>query len=192
MILEAKDFLQTKVHKDIEKNKAKNIYTGTVFENLTTLGSKAKGSKFEKLTEELFREMCSKNDFKIERIKNIGTGYDRHFLLLKKHDIKFEIKGSCMWLNTKKFKWQQIRPNDNYTHMLFLATYPDRIEFYYCTKKEIVDCVMVQDKDGKWSFAQHGGKGNDKIPDTFWIHGQPSDFPFMKPLDDIFEKEKLL
>tara|TARA_B110000495_G_C22761172_1_gene445698 strand:+ start:137 stop:715 length:579 start_codon:yes stop_codon:yes gene_type:complete len=188
-VLTADEFAQTEVYKVIEKNKAKNIYTNTIFENLTSLGSKAKGSKFEQITEERFRKMCSENDFSIIVEKNKGTEYDRHFLVLHKHNILFEIKGSCIWQDTNEFKWQQIRPSHGYSHMLFLAVYPDRIEFYYCEKKEIVDYVMVQDEDGNWPYAQHGGKKNINTPDTFWIQGQPSDFPFMKPLDDIFEKE---
>jgi len=190
-VITADEFTKTKIYKVIEENKANNIYTGTPFENLTSLSSKAKGSKFEQLTEEHFRKMCSENDFDIIKYKNKGSEYDRHFLVLHKHNILFEIKGSCIWQDTNVFKWQQIRPSHRYSHMLFLGVYFDRIEFYYCTKKEIVDYVMVQDEDGNWPYAQHGGKNNNETPDTFWIQGQPSDFPFMKPLDDIFEYENI-
>ena len=192
-VLTEKQYKKTQVYTDVKDNKSKNIYIDTDFEDLARESSKPKGAYFEQLVEEVFRDLCSKKDFDIKRLKRKGSEYDRHFVI-EKHNIRFEIKGSFLWKETKKdktkkFKWQQIRPQNNYTHMLFLGVYPKKAVFYYCTKEEIVDYVMQKDKKGEWEHAQHGGKKNPKTPDTFWIAGQPSDFPFMKPLGDIFEKE---
>ena len=59
--------------------------------------------------------------------------------------------------------------------MVFVAVYPDRMEFYSCTKEEIVDYVTNQN----W-LNQHGGK--TKNSGTFYIDGFPEDFPFFKTL----------
>ena len=94
--------------------------------------------------------------------------------------IKKEIKGSFLWGTGTHFRWQQIRPAHDYDDIVFLAVWPDRIEFYESDKKTVTDFVTQQDEDGNWPYNQHGGK--TKNSGTFLLDGFPADFPFMKKI----------
>ena len=43
---------------------------------------------------------------------------------------KLEVKGSSLWgTDASHFRWQQIRPSQDYEVIVFIAIYPKRIEF---------------------------------------------------------------
>ena len=132
------------------------------------MSSKKKGAEFEKLTQEyaergglrVYRPLSSEHDRIIE---SLG---------------KTEIKGSLLWGEGTNFRWQQMRPNQDYDNMVFLAVYPHRIEFYYASKDVVSEVVEVQDERGYWPHNQHGGMKTNS--GTFFVDGMPEDFPWMK------------
>jgi hypothetical protein len=65
--------------------------------------------------------------------------------------------------------------------VVFVAAYPDRVEFYEADKATVRTNVEVQDSDGNWIYNQHGGKKVNS--GTFCIDGFPEDFPWMKKVD---------
>ena len=56
------------------------------------------------------------------------------------------------------FRWQQIRPDQDYDDVVFIAVYPDRVEFYEAEKATVREAVEIQDENGYWIHNQHGGK----------------------------------
>ena len=97
---------------------------------------------------------------------------------------KVEVKGSLLWgTDASHFRWQQIRPSQDYDVIVFVAIYPNRIEFHAATKDVVTEFVQTPDKDGNFVHNQHGGK--TKNSGTFFLDGFPEDFPFMTSLDRI-------
>lgn len=166
-------FKEFEAYKRIEERISKCPYEGSAFEGLKSLSSKAKGSEIEKLVEECVRTTQPEAVF----TKNVNSDHDRVI-----DGVKYEIKGSFLWKGIETFRWQQIRPDYDTDYYIFVAIYPDRAEFYQAAKQDVEDYVIVKDAEGNWPYAQHGGKNKDSKlrPDTFWITGRPSDFPFMK------------
>ena len=153
-------------HDDAIHGRLEDPYADSPFKIYREMSSKTKGKYFEAFVE----EYCENLGWKVERAKNT-TEYDRVV-----NNYKVEVKGSTVWAGKKPhFRWQQIRPEHCYDIMVFVAVYPDRMEFYSCTKEEIVDYVTNQN----W-LNQHGGK--TKNSGTFFIDGFPEDFPFFKTL----------
>ena len=151
-----------------------NPYTNSVFLGLKQLSPKPKGKYFEEL-------------------------YDAYALMLGEHNSspgsserdrrntrlgKVEVKGSFGWVTNGRithFRWQQIRPHQDYDHVVFIAAYPDVMEFYVADKETVVREVCYQDVNGDWPHNQHGGKTVNS--GTFFIDGFPQDFPWMKKYD---------
>ena len=146
-----------------------DIYKDSPFKIYKDLSSKKKGAEFEKLVEEYAKNMG------LWVRPRSDDGHDR---IIESLD-KTEIKGSLLWgPKYTNFRWQQIRPNDDYDNIVFLAVCPDRIDFYYASKDEVSEVVEVQDERGYWPHNQHGGmKVNSG---TFKIDGMPEDFSWMK------------
>lgn len=141
------------------------------------MSSKRKGAAFEKIFEEYMKS------FGFEMRKNYSSDHDRVFVVDGK-EIKFEIKGSTLWgEDGTSMKFQQIRVDQDYDIMLFMAILPDCIEFYYADKKTVAEFVDVQDERGRWIYNQHGG--NRVRSGTFAIQGLIQDWPFMKPLSEL-------
>ena len=144
-----------------------DIYKDSPFKIYKDLSSKKKGAEFEKLTQ----EYAEKGGLWVN--PPLSSEHDR---IIQSLD-KTEIKGSLLWGTGTQFRWQQIRPNQDYDNMVFLAVYPDRIEFYYASKDVVSEAVEVQDERGYWPHNQHGGmKVNSG---TFFVDGMPEDFPWM-------------
>lgn len=171
-MLTAKDYLSTKVCKQVNKEVAKDRYKDSAFLSLKNLTSRKKGSQIEYL----YQEYMESKGCVVTKCEN--TGHDRIVDGRKK-----EIKGSFIWDdNTKElnFRWQQIRPDQDYDDVVFLAFFPDRLEIYEADKETVRNVVEVQDKDGNWPHNQHGGKRVNS--GTFYLHGTLSKFPWMKPV----------
>lgn len=156
-------------------NKYANLrdpYENSAFRMLKEMSSKRKGAVFEKIFE----------DFMVGHghtmLKNLNSDHDRRFLV-NGEEVKYEIKGSMLWgEDGDSFRWQQIRPAQDYDVMVFMAIYPDSIKFYFAEKADVKAMVEVQDEDGFWIYNQHGGKRVNS--GTFFLHGFPEDFPIMK------------
>jgi hypothetical protein len=97
--------------------------------------------------------------------------------------IKLEIKGSLLWGDGTHFRWQQIRTNQDYDIICFVAVYPNAIRLYAATKDVVKSMVEVQDKNGRWIHNQHGGKKVNS--GTFFIDGMPKDFSWFSSLEEV-------
>lgn len=136
------------------------------------MSSKKKGKYFELIVEEFLRN----KGYIVS--KSLNSDHDRVV-----NGKKLEIKGSLLWGSGTHFRWQQIRTNQDYDIICFVAIYPDRIELFGSTKEIVKEKLEIQDEQGNWIYNQHGGKKVNS--GTFVIDGMPSDFNWFVPLVDI-------
>jgi len=160
-------------HVEALKEKDDNPYRNSPFRVYKEMSSKKKGKFFELLVEEYLK----RQGHVVARADN--SNYDR----LVNGKIRLEIKGSMLWGDGTHFRWQQIRTNQEYDVVCFVAIYPDRIQFYGATKEQVCYNVEVQDEGGNWVFNQHGGKKVNS--GTFVIDGFPEDFSWFSSLEDL-------
>ena len=154
-------------------------YEGSPMKIYKDMSSKRKGAAFEKI----FEEWMKKQNYEMK--KNYSSDHDRVFIV-DGVEVKFEVKGSTLWgEDGTSMKWQQIRVDQDYDVVCFMAILPDAIEFYFATKEEVAEFVDVQDDRGRWIYNQHGG--NRVRSGTFAIQGLVEDFPFMKTFDEMFK-----
>lgn len=158
---------------DIATTMNRDPYKDSIFLPLKQLSSRTKGAVFEKMVEEY---LAANGDYVVT--KPLSSNYDRII-----NDKRVEIKGSFLWGTSGNFRWQQIRTNQAYDIIVFMAIYPDRIELFAATKEDVVKFIEVQDDNGNWIYNQHGGKRTNS--GTFFLDGTPDMFPFMKPLEEI-------
>jgi hypothetical protein len=150
-----------------------DLYKNSPFYHYKILSSKKKGKYFELLFEDYMRS----KGYEVQRSKN--SNFDRII-----DNKRIEVKGSLLWENGTHFRWQQLRPNQDYDYIVFIAIYPDKAEFFYCDKETLRQNVEIQDEDGNWPFNQHGGKTINS--GTFFIDGFPEDFSWLLPLSGLF------
>jgi len=167
--IQAKFIESYQTHGDALHNRDVDPYVDSPFRIYKEMSSKRKGKFFEQLVS----EYCEHLGFDVRRADS--TDYDR-----KINGHRCEIKGSTLWGQGDQFRWQQIRPNQQYDVIIFLAMYPDRCEMYSSKKDEVADYVTQPDEDGFWKCNQHGGKTVNS--GTFFLDGFPEDFTFMKSL----------
>jgi hypothetical protein len=160
------------IYAEALKEKNTDIYRDSPFRVFKEMSSKKKGRYFENLVQ----EYLSKQGYEVKRSKN--SDYDRIV-----NGKRVEIKGSLLWGDGTHFRWQQIRPRQDYDVVCFVAFFPNRVEFHGATKREVCYNIEVQDEKGFWTFNQHGGKRVNS--GTFAIDGFPKDFPWMRPLEEI-------
>lgn len=166
-MLTAQDYLQSTTHNSILKEHSVDPYADSVFQQFKSLSSKKKGKFFEMLYQEY-----------MESQGNIVTKPDNSDHDRKVNNIKKEIKGSFLWGTGTHFRWQQIRPGQDYDDMVFVCVYPDRVEFYEASKQTVTAAVEIQDADGNWPHNQHGGKRVNS--GTFCLDGKPENYTWMK------------
>jgi hypothetical protein len=155
----------------IEQNN--DPYKNSPFRIYKQMSSKRKGKYFEKIVEEYLK----KQGYKVG--KAVNSDHDRVINDL----IKLEIKGSLLWGDGTHFRWQQIRPNQDYDVICFVAVYPEAIRFYAATKDVVKSIVEVQDHNGHWIHNQHGGKTMNS--GTFFLDGIPEDFSWFSSLEEV-------
>lgn len=163
------EFTETDVYQDLVESISEDPYINSKFKILKDLSSKKKGSLFEKL----YTEFKLSQGIAVTKASN--SDHDR--IVAGK---KVEIKGSFLWGESNVFRWQQIRTSQDYEIIVFIAIYPDRIEFYQADKDTVKANLEVQDSSGDWIHNQHGGKSTNS--GCFFIDGLPEDFSW-------FEKE---
>jgi hypothetical protein len=169
MTVTAQQFARMDVAKKIESEMDSDLYRGTAFYPLKSASSKKKGKWFE----EIYSEYMKSKGHTVEKPNN--SDHDRIVDNRKK-----EIKGSFMWEGGTHFRWQQIRPSQDYDDVVFIAIYPDRIDFFEADKETVRSAVEVQNEKGEWIHNQHGGK--KKNSGTFFLDGFPTDFAWMTPV----------
>jgi len=165
------------VLKEVRELKKKDIYLNSVFYPIKILSSRKKGAYFEKVVSEALRE----KGYVVEKAKT--SGHDRIVVILD--DVKkVEIKGSFLWEGGTHFRWQQIRPDQDYDTICFLAVFPDRLEIYGATHEQCSKHIDVQDSNGHWPYNQHGGK---KVRSgAFSIDVKPNEIPsWFKPVEEL-------
>ena len=144
-------------------------YADSPFLPLKRLPSRTKGAEFEYIAE------C----FLIEQgyavTKAGSSAFDRLI-----DDLRVEIKGSFLGDGSGQFRWQQIRLDQECDYYVFLAVWPDRVEYYACTHEAATAALRTRDAQGRLPHNQHGGSGVDS--GTFFIDGLPADIPWFLPL----------
>ena len=161
---------------NIINNRDIDPYADSQFKPIKDMTSKRKGRFFELLTEEYVDR-----ELKMTVSKPKNTEHDTVI-----NGKKVEIKGSFRWVvdgELKHYRWQQIRPSQDYEYIVFLALDPNKCRFYCGSKQEISDFVSIQDSNGNYPYNQHGGVGVNS--GTFMIQGFPKDFPFMRDLSEF-------
>lgn len=147
-------------------------YTTSPFLPLKRLNPKTKGAHMENIAAEHFEGL----GFDVQRPKSPDCD-----LVVDGH--KIEIKGSFLVVHTGDFKWQQIRAGQHYDYLVCMAFYPDRVEYYACTRATAAANLEVQDDAGNWLHNQHGGhKANSG---TFIIRGPVDRFPWLRPACEV-------
>ena len=169
-MLNANAYKNTQVFQDISEDLANDPYANSIFKPFKDLSSKKKGKFFEHLYQEYAEGLGQKVT------KPWNSDHDRISNRRKK-----EVKGSFLWGEGTHFRWQQIRPEQDYDDVVFLAVYPDRVEFYQADKETVRAAVEVQDDKGNWIHNQHGGKKVNS--GAFFLDGFPKDYPWMKEYD---------
>ena len=158
---------------DALNEKNTDPYKNSPFRVYKEMSSKKKGKYFELIVQEYLR----KQGYKVGKACN--SDHDR---IINDH-IKLEIKGSLLWGDGTHFRWQQIRTNQDYDIICFVAVYPEVIQFYAATKYEVKSIVEVQDENGYWIYNQHGGKTVNS--GTFFLDGMPKDFSWFSSLEEV-------
>ena len=160
-------------------NKIRTPYKGSKFILYKNLSPRRKGAQLEKL----FEELCINKGAQVSR--SGSSDYDRK-LIIGDNIYRVEIKSSLLWgeKGEQGMRWQQIRIDQDYDIIVFIAVFPERIDFFYADKKVVAKHVDVQDANGNYPYNQHGGKKTRS--GTFLIHKLPKDIPFLKPLEELF------
>jgi hypothetical protein len=92
-----------------------------------------------------------------------STGYD-----LECGSMKIEVKTSTLsFTGSNVWTWNQVRPNDPYSHLCFVAIYPDKVRVFNVPKSDIPQAVL---------WPQHG-IGGDGGTTTQIKWGQRDSFP---------------
>lgn len=175
-MITAKQFAKSEIYKNLP-DESNDPYIGSPFYRLKILSPKSKGSEFEKITEDYLRNLG---------LKITSPSNSDHDTVA--NGVKLEIKGSFGWIGRsgkKKgkithFRWQQIRPSQDYDAIIFIAVYPDSIKFYYASKRDVVKNVNKN---------QHGGGRADS--GTKFLDGFPEDNLWMKEIVDASFIDKL-
>lgn len=172
-MITAKQFAKSEIYKNLP-DENNDPYADSPFYRVKIQSSKRKGSVFEKITKDFL-----KNKLGLTITKPTSTDHDT-----VANGVKIEIKGSSGWVdndgNITHFRWQQIRPSQDYDAIIFLAMYPDGIKFYYASKKDIIKNVAKN---------QHGGGKVDS--GTRFVDGFPEDHSWMKEIVDASFIDKL-
>ncbi len=174
--IQANDIFNFSSYQNVLEAVEKDIYANSPLQVVRSLSSSKKGSFFEKLTKEFLKSQ----GFEIQPRDNSG-----HDLVAVRKRIRnqVEVKGSSLWGGGSQFRWGQIRPSQDYDIVCFVAMWPEKIEFFGATKKEVSDYVLEQDGEGNWIHNMHGGKTVNS--GTFLIQGFPEQFSWMRPLGDV-------
>lgn len=160
-------------HIDALTEQNNDPYKNSPFRIYKQMSSKKKGKYFELIVQEYLK----KQGYKVD--KALNSDHDR----VINDTIKLEIKGSLLWGEGTHFRWQQIRPSQDYDIICFVAVYPESIRFYAATKYEVKSIVEVQDGNGHWIYNQHGGKTMNS--GTFFLDGMPEDFSWFSSLEKV-------
>jgi hypothetical protein len=147
-------------------------YASSPFLSLKQLSSRKKGAAFERV----FAHVMGDAGHDVTRAES--SDYDRRV-----NGSRVEVKGSFLWQGGT-FRWQQIRLDQDYDYIAFLAFYPDRLEVYGCTHAVAAAHLQRCDDDGNWPHNQHGGKTVNS--GTYFVDGVPADFGWMRPISVLF------
>ena len=147
MELSLDEYVKTDVAQKIEEAANEDIYRNSPFYGLKCLSSKSKGAK----AEHLFKEYMRSQGHHVTNSPNSDAD-----CIINGH--KVEIKASFLWAGTDQFRFQQIRPSQDYDFIVFMSFRPDCCDFHICDKETARRNLEIQDEKGNWIHNQHGGK----------------------------------
>lgn len=169
MILQIEEYQSLSCVNDLSNKMNNDPYRGTPFEAARNLSSRSKGAFFEKLVKEYLK-------YKFPSLMIRKPFSSDHDTIM--NDCKIEIKGSTLWCSVDgtptHFRWQQIRNDQDYDIMVFVAMYPNEVKFFYTKKKQLINNPDLKN--------QHGGKNANS--GTMFVDGYPEDFSWMKEIKD--------
>ena len=146
-------------------------YVTSPFYSLKQLNPKTKGSRMEQICEDVLTEQ----GYAVEGTS--GTDSDRSI-----NGKRVEIKGSFLWApNYNFFKWLQIRPDQDYDYVVFMAFYPKKLDIFAASKETVLEHLLVQNENGHWPYSQHGGM-TVPYPSTLALQGLPEEYTWLTPL----------
>lgn len=128
-------------------------YINSPFRHLKKLLPKQKGTRYEKITENIMKSVGSKVN------KAESKQHDRII-----DDKKVEIKGSMLNAGTNNFSFLQIRPDQDYDSIYFVMLYPNQVVIMEMNKEEINKNIETE-----IFKKQHGGKKAESR--TFMYYG---------------------
>lgn len=128
-------------------------YVDSPFRKLKKLHAKQKGSRYEKISEQVLVGLGK------TVLPPTNTDHDRIV-----DNVKVEIKGSTLNKNSDNFSFLQIRPDQDYDVMYFCMFYPYKFVIMSMTK----DIIIQNIENGNFS-KQHGGKKAESR--TFCYYG---------------------
>ena len=154
------NYADMKTRKEID-NAGKSYYDGSPFEKLVKLSSKSKGTFFEMIVHEFLESNC--HDVK----RAESSDYDRLI-----DGVKTEIKGSTRWKGSYSFRWQQLRMDEDYDDVIFLAVDYNEIRLYSSSKSKLIDTMnggMVLPEG--CSFKQQHDPQHVSMRNVMWLNG---------------------
>ena len=126
---------------------------GPLFD-IHSLSSKSKGAALESIAADLCERV-----YGLEVKPRNDTSHDRII-----QGYSTEIKSSMTWDNIpSNWKWQQIRRQQVYDRIIFLAADPQELYLWWATKQDLNTHVFPIELGN----GQHGGAN---AGDTYWLH----------------------
>ncbi len=146
--------------------KLKNPYVKTKLETIYGLSGPSKSSVMKKILQEYL------SDKKGMAVKWTAWRKYIYITLPNGKEYKGVVKSSFLWGDNGEngMRWQQIRTNEEYGIIIFVAIFPKGVKFRYASLEDF--------KIDDHRQIQHG-------KETSMIHGSLDDFEFMKTLDEL-------
>lgn len=166
------DILTYTTHSTAVREDTVNPYRDSPFGVYQRMSSKRKGT----YGEHIFEEFATRRGHHVS--KALTSDHDRIV-----DGVKVEVKTSFLWTGTDDFRWSQIRRDQDYDVLVFLAVWPQRIDFYAATKADALRHLDVVDSQGRRTHNQHGGITADS--GTLWVSGLPENIEWFRPLDEV-------
>jgi hypothetical protein len=175
MQISVTDVTNTFTYLEYNQMESENPYSSSPMKLFQDMSSKKKSAAFEKI----FAEVLTESGYIVQRSKN--SDFDRFV-----NNKRVEIKGSMGWVSDgiiTHYRFQQIRPHQDYDYVAFMFFTPDKLIIKFSDKETVIKNLVYQDNDGNWPHNQHGGK--TKNSGTFFIDTLPNTLTWMKNLDQI-------
>jgi hypothetical protein len=169
----------------LEKAQVPTIWKDSKYECIRNMSSRSKGAFGEKMASDVlsnFGQVETRAQYKKRTGFSFSSDVDR---LLSSFDdenlLGVEIKLSTTWGDSfNKFKWQQLRSNQNYDVVVFIGLNPNDVKMWWCSKEDLQNHIF-----NKNEFRQHEGSNGDN--ETYWLGSNSvDDIPeWFRPIEEL-------